>query len=177
MTNISPSASLDLLNSKVTNDKDLRATNEGRHWRHLYGHRSKAFNSLGLNLASLLSKGWQSSNVPDGIEVAHVQRLVMEQANVLLQHPETALEDYWNDFIRALQPPAAHCSKYDKKAWIANGKPVVERIVFDIEALRTPSWNQNRNRRPKALPDAFRLQLWLLDYPDLATNFARGGKV
>ena len=134
-------ASPDLLNDKVNNDKDLRASNEGQHWLDLYGHGTRAFHSMGLKLGSTLSRTWQSSTLPDGIQVAYVQKLVTEQAGALLQHFDEHMDYHWNDFIGALEPPALYYGQHDKQAWLDNGRPVVELIISRIGALRTPAWN------------------------------------
>ena len=179
LTNMLPPPHLTLLNDKVNNDKDLRASDEGQHWLDLYGHRTRAFHSLGLKLGSTLSRTWQSSTLPDGIQVAYVQKLVTEQAGALLQHFDEHMDYHWNDFIGVLEPPAPYYGQRDKQAWLDNGRPIVELIISRIGALRTPAWNQGPSRQPKALPDTFRLRLWLLNYPDLNHSIpeGEGGKV
>ena len=50
-------------------------------------------------------------------------------------------------------------------AWYNYCRPLVEYIVERIDAIRTPKWQQNSQRQPARLPDAFSYRLWLLTYP------------
>ena len=165
LTNISPPVDLVQLNEKVKSDVKLSDSNEGKFWLSLYGRGADVTTGA---IASMLTERWQMSVILDGIQIPHVQELVFEQAETLLQLADASFT-HWNKFIAALEPPhIRHRSIGDGKAWIANAKPVLLRIIDRIDALRTPAWQRDRNRQPTVLPATSRLRLWLLHYPQLA---------
>lgn len=164
LTNISPPATLIELSNIINGDIELRNSNEGQYWLSLYGKGAEISTSV---IVSMLTKPWKSSTVRDGFEISHVQDIVFEQAEALLQLSDESLK-HWNDFMTALGPPVApYRSGQDRKAWLAHGKPVILRIIKRIDALRTPAWQGDRHRQPTVLPLTFGLRLWLLDYPQL----------
>lgn len=164
LTNISPPARLLELNNKVNADIALRDSNEAQYWLSMYGNKADIPTSA---VVSLLTKPWTSSMVPNGFQISHVQEIVFEQAEALLQLSDESFT-HWNNFISALAPSIdKYRSEQDRSAWLANGTPVILRIIGKIDALRTPAWQRDRNRQPALLPSTFRLRLWLLDYPQL----------
>ena len=167
LTNVSSSAGLVELNKKVNNDVELRNSNEGQYWLSLYGQGPEI--STGA-IVRILTKPWTSSVVSDGIQISHIQNIILEQAEALLQVADESFV-HWNNFVAALEPPVAKSrSDQDRKAWVANGKPVILRIVERIDALRIPAWQRDRNRQPAVLPCTIRLRLWSLDYPQLCQS-------
>ena len=164
LTNISPSAELIQLNDKVNGDTKLRKSDEGRFWLSLYGQET----GIPTNpIVSMLTQQWKSSVVSDGIQISDIQEIVFEQAEALLQLVDESFR-HWDHFMRALWPPiVGYRSEQDIKAWLANAKPVILRIIKRIDGLRTPEWQRDHNRRPAVLPPTFGLRLWLLDYPQL----------
>lgn len=169
LTNISPPAGLVQLNTKVNGDIELRDSNEGQYWLSLYGQGTGIPTSP---IVSMLTQQWRSSVVSDGFQISHVQEIVFEQAEALLQLADESF-GHWNNFMAALGPPVSqYLSEQDRNAWSANGKPVILRIVKRIDALRTPAWQRDRNRQPAVLPPTFGLRLWLLDYPQLHQSSA-----
>ena len=176
LTNVSPSAELVMLNNKVNSDYELRSSNEGQYWLSLYGQGVKVSTSV---IVSLLTKPKHWLAALDKVRISHVQDMVFEQADAMLQVVDESF-GRWDGFKALLEPPLAqYQSNLDRKAWSANGKPVILRIIKRIDALRTSAWQRDRNRRPAILPDTFRLRLWLLDYPqvsrssDACTTFAQ----
>ena len=164
LTNILPPASLTKLNDKVNRDIELRMSNEGQYWLSLYGQGAEVSNRA---IVSMLTKTWGPSKVSNGIQVSHLQNIVFEQANAVLQVSDESFR-HWKNLIAALEPPVAqYRSDQDSEAWSAYGKPVVLRIINRVDALRTPAWQQDPNRQPAVLPPTFRLRLWVLDYPQL----------
>lgn len=167
LTNISPSAGLMQLIKKVNGNIELRDSNEGQYWLSLYGRGTWIATGP---VVSILTKSRKYSVVSDGYQISHVQDLVLEQAEALLQLADRSI-GHWNAFMAALEPPVAeHCSEQDRKAWLMNAKPVILRIIKRIDALRTPAWQRDRNRQPAVLPPVFSLRLWLLDYPQLSQS-------
>ena len=166
LTNILPPARLTKLNEKVYGDIELRHSNEGKYWLSLYGQGAD-ISYRAVVIVSILTKTWGPSTISNGFCVSHVQEIVLEQANAVLQVSDGSFR-HWNHFIAALEPPVAHYqSDQDREAWLANCKPVLLRIINRIDALRTPTWQRDRNRQPAVLPPTFPLRLWVLDYPQL----------
>jgi hypothetical protein len=166
LANMTPAPEIENINNKIRNNGDLRASNEGRHWLSLYGHGSTAYRIGGFSLAKTLCRVWIPSSVTNGIQIPQVQRLVLEQARELMKLSDYSFTE-WNNFIRDLEPPLGiyYCDE-DREAWVANGKPVLERIISHIDSLRTPEWQRDPHREPAALPATFSLRLWLLSYPN-----------
>ena len=167
LTNISPPTGLIKLNSRIKDDVKLHQSNEGQHWLSLY--------DLGVRLqtgrvVSLLTEPWKSSAISDGIQISHVQEIVFEQAEALLQLGDVTFHR-WNKFvISLLRQYAKTRSDQDNKAWLANAKPMLLRIIRRIDTLRTPMWQRDPARQPAVLPPTFGLRLQVLDYPHLCPS-------
>ena len=167
LTNISPSTNLIKLNNEIKDDVKLCSSNEGQYWLSLYGQGAKVQMNA---VVSVLMKPWKSSVVSDGIQVSHVQEIIFEQAETLLQLGDVSF-NRWNRFILSLLPPLSQSrGDQDRKAWLANSKPVLLRIIKRIDTLRTPAWQRDRCRQPATLPPTFGLRLQVLDYPHLCPS-------
>jgi hypothetical protein len=172
ITNVAPSKEIAAINNKIRESRDLRASNEGRHWLSLYGHGPTAHNYEGFSLAKTLRSEWNPTNVSDGIQISQAQRLVLEQAEALLKISDCSFTQ-WDNFIHNLQPRIGiYQSSRDKEGWLANGRRVLERIIERIDTLRTTAWQQDPQRQPAILPPTFNLRLWLLSYPCCPSNTA-----
>lgn len=164
LTNILPPAALVQLNNKIKGDIELCISNERQYWLSLYGLGAEVSTA---GIVNMLAKSWKPSMVSDGFQVSHVQEVVFEQAEALLQVTDESF-GRWDDFTTWLEPPLSrHKSDQDRAAWLANGRPVILRIIKRIDALRTPAWQRDPNRQPPFLPPTFGLRLWTLDYPQL----------
>ncbi|OCL05452.1 hypothetical protein AOQ84DRAFT_379575 [Glonium stellatum] len=145
---------------------EVRSSNEGRYWLSLFNNGRGAFDDGGFNLPYLLRSVWVPAIVPEGLQIAQVQRVLLEQACALLQVPTLSFT-YWNRFIQQFEPSLS-TSDHDIAAgevWLENTKPVIEGIINHIESLRTREWQRDPHRKPAILPPTFRLKLWLLPYP------------
>lgn len=164
LTNVAPPAGIFRLSEKVDSNSELCNSNEGQYWLSLYGQGADVSTSV---IVSMLTKPRQQSGVLDKDRISHVQGMVLEQADALLQFADDSFR-HWDGFIAALDPPLAqYQSDQDRSAWLPNGKPTLLRILEKIDSLRTPEWQRDRHRQPAVLPDTFRLRLWLMDYPQL----------
>ena len=164
LTNVAPPAGIAKLNEKVNSDSELCNSNEGQYWLSLYSQGADVSTDV---IVSILTKPRQLSAVLDKDLISHVQGMVLEQADALLQVADESFRR-WNGFMAALDPPLAqYQSDQDRSAWLENGKPILLRILEKIDSLRTPEWQRDRHRQPAVLPDTFRLRLWLLHYPQL----------
>jgi hypothetical protein len=75
------------------------------------------------------------------------------------KHPE-----HWETLVNCYNPPL-RMNESKQLAWYNYCRPLVEYMVERIDATRTNEWQQNPQRQPARLPDAFSLRLWLLTYP------------
>lgn len=162
---MNPPPELAKLNEKMLEDVSLRDSDEGKHWLCLYGLGTRV---LTTGLISILTKPSGASVRSDGIELSHDQQLVFEQAEALLHLTDATFTD-WNRPTAALAIPPSlhHQSEQERRAWIGNVKPVIERIIAHVESLRTPSWQQDPKTKPAVLPSTYNLRICLLDYPFL----------
>ena len=164
LTNVAPPAGIVKLNEKFNSDSELCNSNESEYWLSLYSQGADVSTDV---IVSILTKPRQLSAVLDKDLISHVQGMVLEQADALLQVADESFRR-WDGFMVALDPPLAqYQSDQDRSAWLENGKPILLRILEKIDSLRTPEWQRDRHRQPAVLPDTFRLRLWLLDYPQL----------
>ena len=164
LTNVAPPAGLVQLSEKVNGDRELSNSNEGQYWLSLYNQGADVSTNV---IISMLTKPRQLSAIQDKDLISHVQGMVLEQADALLQIADESFRR-WDGFIAALDPPLAqYQSDQDRSAWLENGKPILLRILEKIDSLRTREWQRDPHRQPAVLPDTFRLRLWLLDYPQL----------
>ena len=167
LTNLAPPAGSVKLSEKVNSDPELSNSNEGQYWLSLYNQGADVSTSV---IVSLLTKPRQLSAALDKDLILYVQGMVLEQADALLQLADESFRR-WDGFMASLDPPLAqYQSDQDRSAWLDNGKPVLLRILENIDSLRTPEWQRNRHRQPAVLPDTFRLRLWLLDFPQLNSS-------
>ena len=163
LINISPPAELIKFNNEIKDDVRLCHSNEGRFWLSLYDRGTDIQTGA---VVHMLAKPWKPSAVSDGIQIQQVQEIVFEQAETLLKLGDVSFKR-WDRFMLSLlvlQNPQSQ-SDQDRKAWLANAKPVLLRIITRIDALRTPAWQRDRCRQPAVLPPTFGLRLQLLDYP------------
>ena len=166
LTNMAPPREIQNITNKIRDNGELRVSNEGRHWLSLYGHGTRYAERGGFNPAETLCKEWRPSSVINGIQITQIQRIVLEQAGELLKSSDHSFSK-WTKFMRRLEPPLDIRHRVeDKTAWLANGKPVLERIISRIESLRTTEWQRDPQRQPAILPPTFSLRLWLLSYPN-----------
>ena len=70
----------------------------------------------------------------------------------------------WEALVFTYNTPLSRAEAY-QVAWYTYCRPLVEYIVSRIDATRTPEWQQNPERQPARLPDAFPFRLSLLTYP------------
>lgn len=90
---------------------------------------------------------------------AHEREMIDIRLAQFDQHPER-----WEALVGSYAPPL-RMKESVQLAWYNYCRPLVEYMVERIEAIRTPSWQQNPQRQPTRLPDPFNLRLWLLTYP------------
>lgn len=113
LTNILPPAGLVQLNNKIKGDIELWISNERQHWLSLYGRGAEV--SI-AGIVNMLAKSWKPSTVSDGFHVSHVQEMVFEQVEALLQVTDEFF-GRWDDFTTWLGPALSrHKSDQDRAA-------------------------------------------------------------
>ena len=177
LLNLRPPQWYNDVKDRIITDTTLRESDEGHYWLSLSDMGPDAVHAARFSLANVVSKSWDPSIVPNnkGIEVAQVQKFILEQASALLQINDPDFTQ-WDQFIRFLFCPLGRGSKQDKAGWLTNGKPVLEHIIAFIEKMRmSADWQHSpRSTQYHYLPPTFPLCLQLLDYPQLPSS---GGAV
>jgi hypothetical protein len=90
---------------------------------------------------------------------AHEREMIDIRLAQFDQHPE-----HWEVLVGSYTPPL-RMNESIQLAWYNYCRPLVEYMIERIDATRTPAWQQNPQRQPARLPDAYSLRLWLLTYP------------
>lgn len=165
LSNMAPLREIQDVTTMVRNHGGIRASHEGCYWLSLYGHGTGAYHQGGFSLAKTLRRKWSPSITSNPVQIPQVQRLVLEQAEQLLNLSDPSFTE-WYGFVQELEPPPGIWRRdEDWEAWLANGKPLLERIISRVQSLRTPEWQRDPNRKPAILPPTFSSRLWLLSYP------------
>ena len=164
-TNAFPPTEIPRINERVSSDPDLRDSDRGLYWLALYGVKDELTDAV---LPKMLQRSWIPTSLPEGgIQLSHVQDLVFVQATTLLERSDPKFTE-WKQYWAALKPPHQETDARLYKSWLQNCKPVIERLITHVDSLRPPAWQRDPNRKPRFLPDAFTLRLWLLPYPHVS---------
>ncbi|KAF9630094.1 hypothetical protein BFW01_g275 [Lasiodiplodia theobromae] len=94
----------------------------------------------------------------DGVDVEMAQRLVMEMFDTAVDAVRV-----WprrGTFLEKLEVPWKARQEV-RKAWVAHVRPLVERMVEKVDALRA----DGTRSKGRMLPDTFQMGLWLLPWP------------
>lgn len=178
LANIRPSADLASFNKMITGSPlRIRDSNDSRYWLSLFNRGLDSYDFGGFNVVSILGVKWRPSEVPEGIEIEQVQRIAFEQAEALLLGSDFSFSA-WNRFIRQFEPSysVSDWNIPNQEAWIANSKPVLQRIIQHIDKLRRREWQRNPERQPAVLPPTFGLRLWLVRYPSQPSSASASEK-
>ncbi|RHZ45462.1 uncharacterized protein CDV56_103721 [Aspergillus thermomutatus] len=160
---------VETINEKLSaKDKGWRGSTEGKHWLTLqsYLHSCNPFAGIGDSIAAgvqTLAEG--------GITVSDLVEEYICRAGIVSRHPvrfhkklnrfvvsvKTSLESLTivKEKMRSVSDPG----RYD----LLQG--MMERIVADIESLRTAQWMENPDRSPAVLPSRLEMQMLLLPSP------------
>ncbi|KAF4161947.1 hypothetical protein CNMCM6936_002825 [Aspergillus lentulus] len=161
---------VEAINQKLSaKNKGWRGSTEGKHWLTLQSHlRScRPFAAIGVSIATgVQSQAEDDITVPDLVE-EYVCR-----AGIVSRHPlsfdkdlnrfvvstETSLESLTT--LKGEMRYVSDPGRYD----LLQG--VMERIVANIESLRTAKWMEDPYRSPAVLPSRFQMDMLLLPSPD-----------
>lgn len=160
--NLQPPAEVGQITKAVLESSKLRASGAGKHWLSLWHNEGRRALMLGVTpIHSLLLKDF-SSTISGGITHELVRDLVMRQAEMLIMRCDGTFGEQEYLFLQ-LSPPFRQ-RELSWQLWLQNSRPLVETIIAHIEALRTPQWQANPERKPVSLPDTYGMRLWLLTY-------------
>ncbi|GAK67999.1 uncharacterized protein PAN0_031c6229 [Moesziomyces antarcticus] len=175
---VSPTAKVREINRALKERQD----NAARHWLAAYETPAVSSSSHDWQLGSLpfLSPFVKSlvEGAPEDVDVVEMVRSHAESidaaSRAVLEAMEIVLEVKRVDLaalrylLQALAPPprkSARIAVAQMRAWTRCVRPILAEMVERIDALRTPAWQRNPERRPARLPSTLEYRLWLLPYP------------
>lgn len=170
MLNLNPSLDVFNVNNAITSNKDIRASNGGRHWLSLWRNRGMSALSLcGTQLHQYLTTPNTGGIGP--LPTPLIQDLVFRQLEFTITDYDTHSPQY-EHIIRQLAHPL-HKTREWEETWTANVRPLIAHVVEKVESLRTPAWQRQSHRVPATLPETFHLRLWLLTWPGWDLSYLR----
>ncbi|KAK1722774.1 uncharacterized protein BDZ83DRAFT_754052 [Colletotrichum acutatum] len=179
LANVRPSPGMAAVTKKIESNATLANSNAGRHWLQLFsGNEGTMVVSdwtYCLEQMHLPHMSKEVANPKDRITVAMLQRFAEDFADGLISHGdpshvEALLEHKSEAMMREKNPETL-------KSWQLTTQPVLRSVIARVEELRTPSWQHDPMREPKALPNPFRLRVAMLAVPpggaDMDALFAK----
>ncbi|KAK3387822.1 hypothetical protein B0H63DRAFT_542278 [Podospora didyma] len=159
IANVSPTPGLAAINATVRDNKQLANSKARKHWLSLWGNTGHAALGLGL-LYHAVYELQKPAHVPSMIPMERIHAFLMDVAEAFIMSSDrNALDALVGRFQQ----------NWERKAhiltWNTNGLPLILRIIARIDSLRTPAWQQNPDRFPRALPDTLKLRVKLLRSP------------
>ena len=168
MNKILPLPEIVAINSKVKADRALAKSAAGQHWLNIFGSGREAWGwGIDKSIALLNSPAslWEKFSGDNGITIPLVQNLALSIANTWIDRAN--VDEIGILVGRLNEIPRSH--GYRRKecwlAWRTNSLPILQRIIQRIDSLRTPAWNCDPHRRPRRLPDTFKIRLHTLTFP------------
>ena len=174
LLNLHPPQWLQSVNQRILSDVDLRSSDDGEHWLATWNLDSlyklrRALEDYGYvshqkDITRLIHQPWESA-VPGGVADEQVQRYLCKLADLVMIKDSTDFQD-WACYVYMLKPQV-RTTEEQQRHWLKHSRLVVKQIVQHLDSLRTNQWQNDPNRHPAVLPDAFPLRLWLLTYPSM----------
>ncbi|KAI3533062.1 hypothetical protein CSPX01_13011 [Colletotrichum filicis] len=167
LANVRPSPGMAAVTKKIESNAALANSNAGRHWLQLFsGNEGKMVSSnwtYCLEHIHLPHMSKEVANPNDRITVDMLQRFAKDFADGLISHGDPSN-------VEALLRHKSEAMMKEKnpetlKSWQLTTQPVLRSVISRVEELRTPSWQHDPMREPKALPDPFRLRVAMLAVP------------
>jgi hypothetical protein len=106
--------------------------------------------------------------VANGVSHEDIARVCERQAEaVILRGDETLREQ--DSLIGQLKPIVltgtnASAGNEYWQLWSQHCKPLITRLISNIDNMRTPEWQRGPDRHPSVLPDTYEMKLWLLPW-------------
>jgi hypothetical protein len=156
---LNPTEVLRAVNQRVVEGRELRASNEGKHWLALWDINKRP---EALTVRQILRECWTPS-IEESISLADVQDHFLQVADALLANGDD-VRGVVVSWANTLGQCRTSSLSLDQSRWNEACRPIVEGIIQRIGKLRTLQWQRNPNRKPAALPDIWPLRLLLLPY-------------
>ena len=173
LTNLAPYSELSRFNKtlecQLTSEDEpgdhpsARDIDAEKQWLYMFNQGVKVLDRF--RLADLLRRDLASAFGLNDVTVAWLQRLVSEEAKVMIRNFDM-YHDNWARLIAPLRQDTGHSIH----VWLKNCKPVLEHLIMFFEAYRKePQWWDDRDKGPSFLPSVFELRLFLVPlHPRLA---------
>ncbi|KAK6194287.1 hypothetical protein LQW54_011603 [Pestalotiopsis sp. IQ-011] len=141
LANLRPDEGLEAARKAVREDSNLRSSNGGAHWLHLWGGATVHGKILPHFVRVLLEiDAKDEREAIEGVQAFTVQLLADSVSRSDLREFET--------IIGIIDAPKA--KRQDQ--WRDNCLPVVEKAIGSVDELRTEQWQNDPHRKPDVLP-------------------------
>ncbi|KAL4888580.1 hypothetical protein BDV59DRAFT_188198 [Aspergillus ambiguus] len=156
------------INDKLTaQDRSWRSSNAGRHW-------VSYFDSHKNNSVSVQTLLWKlgcgmKSEVDGGISDEIIADEIAKRAAIVVRNPFRHSGYYFEVSLRPITDILSRLQNAEQPGTKQGAKVLhlAERVLADIDSLRTEEWSNDPHRNPPVLPTRFQLQTLLLPYPNL----------
>lgn len=162
-------------NKLASRNPNWEMTNAGEHWSSFFDSHSsihfQAFTSLSRPFFD--PEDFQTSTVPDGVTIDHVEKEYRERAAIVLRHPYTFRHarvslQLLMDALYNLAPWSHHVKEIDCDKKRIRIIPRLQRLLGDIiadcDTLRRTEPAQEK-QQPRIFPSHLQLSTFLLPYP------------
>jgi len=137
----------------------LRNSNAGKYVLAVY---NRAVTVQVQEICGLITSLPKDHRKPNGTTRSGLQTLILDAAELLLQHSEDTFEA-WDVLIQNFAPPVTRTLSA-REAWMTYIRPLLEQIVDLVNELRTTDLLAAPDRQPPVLPSMFLQHLWLLHH-------------
>ncbi|PGH28138.1 hypothetical protein AJ80_00028 [Polytolypa hystricis UAMH7299] len=158
-------------------NKQWKATDAGQHWQSWFKYHQnfRVFDSLKQDF-----KGDRKPHSAGCISDQDVVDEYCQRAAIVFRDPisfqgesvQVTLEPAKSAFAGLVGPSTASRSSAARTRY----RSIVEKMVGDIEAIRTPEWSANPERSPPVLLRRVLVQSYVLPFPQLQPVWDRGDK-
>jgi len=157
LTSMSSPPAFKAVSQHILASHTLRNSPAGKYILAIY---DKDISSHTRDICPLISSLPRDHRKANGITTASIQTFILHVAEVLMQHFDNTFEA-WDILIRQFAPPVTGSLEV-REAWLTYVRPMLEKIVDRVNALRSTDWLNDPSRQPAVLPSTFLQHLWLL---------------
>ena len=165
ITVMAPPLPLRKLKATVLEDTTSGNSNACGHFLSLWGAPGDDAFWHGVRHITAFLKQDLDAQHDGGVTYDQVQAHVLEIADLLIMQSDGTLAK-WESFQQELEPHIR--AKEDiQRRWYKCCRPIVEKLVQNIDGLRTEQWQLSPDRNPSVLPSTYQMRLWLMTYPTM----------
>lgn len=152
---IRPHSGLLAANEAIEKDSDLLKSDAGRHWLALWD-RSRRPDSVDNGVVQIIDAlQTKDFDKVEGFSVTEMQSFIKESIHDLIDSGRST--DFWSLISRL------RVSSAKKDLWTTNCLPILESTIRTVDELRTPAWQQNPQRHPRALPSTYNIKMQIME--------------